>query len=125
MSRGKSREEIGLVDVLIDGFEKNEILDGFHWRNLPMPDEPSARRTFEAFVEEARGWKGPPIDEQLESKRRLARWSDLEIRQADRGILVRVRAPWFSDWWHDRETWNDDPMLAVHEWLREETERRR
>ncbi len=84
MGRGKSREEISLVNVLIDGFEKNEIPDGFHWRDLPMPDEAAARRTFEAFVEEARCWKGPPIDEQREPKRQLARWSDLEVRQADR-----------------------------------------
>ena len=26
-------------DVLIDGFEKNEILDGFHLRELPWPGE--------------------------------------------------------------------------------------
>lgn len=31
----RAPEDATLLDVLIDGFEKNEILDGFHWRSLP------------------------------------------------------------------------------------------
>jgi hypothetical protein len=119
---GKPRHQLTLLDVLIDGFEKNEILDGFHGRDLPMPDEASARRTFAAFVDEAKRWKGPPVHEREERGRHLAAWSDLEIRQAGRGILVRVRPPWFSNWWHDRATWEGDPMQAVHDALREEHE---
>ena len=92
MARGKPREEISLLDVLIDGFEKNEILDGFHWRQLPMPDEGSACRRFAALVEEARRWKGTPAQVREEPGRGLAVWPDLEIRQAGRGILVRARA---------------------------------
>jgi hypothetical protein len=42
--RGETTQEgATLLDVLIDGFEKNEIMDGFHWRDLPMPDEARAR----------------------------------------------------------------------------------
>jgi hypothetical protein len=37
MPNGKSPEDASLLDVLIDGFEKNEVLDGFHPRDLPMP----------------------------------------------------------------------------------------
>ena len=124
MATGKPRDQLSLLDVLIDGFEKNEIFEGFHWRDLPMPDEASARRAFTTFVDEAKRWKGPPGREREERGRRLAAWPDLEIRQADRGILVRVRAPWFSTWWHDRATWQGDPTQAVHDWLREERQPR-
>lgn len=116
----KSREETTLLDVLIDGFEKNEVLDGHHFRNLPMPDEPAARAKFESLVEEARRWKGEPARcSAPDDRRRLAAWQDLEIRQAGLGIMVRVRAPWF-DWWHAAETWRDDPMGEIFDWLREE-----
>lgn len=37
-----------LLDVLIDGFEKNEVLRGFHGRLLPMPDEAAAVEKFTA-----------------------------------------------------------------------------
>jgi hypothetical protein len=59
MATGKPRDPLSLLDVLIDGFEKNEIFEGFHWRQLPMPDEASARRTFAAFVDEAKRLEGP------------------------------------------------------------------
>jgi hypothetical protein len=97
-----------LLDVLIDAFEKNETLNGFHWRDLPMPDEQAAVRKFASLTEEARRWKGHPVLTE-EGARRMAGWSDLEIRQAGRGIMVRVRAPRF-DWWHDSATWQGDPM---------------
>jgi hypothetical protein len=67
MPAGKSQDSATLLDILIDGFEKNEILDGFHWRNLPMPDEAAAGGKFVSW------------------------WPDLEIRQAGRGGRVRAR----------------------------------
>src|SRR5262245_26991838 len=120
MRRGTSQTDASLLDVLIDGFEKNEVMDGFHWRSLPMPDEESAAHKFGALVDEARDWKGPPshVDEGLH--RRLAIWPDLEIRQAGSGVMVRARAPWFESWWHDRSTWDGDPMGPLYEWLRED-----
>ncbi len=88
-----------------------------------MPDERSARRMFARLVDEATRWKGAPaVAPQTGPGRELAAWPDLEIRRAGRGVLVRVRAPWFSDWWH--ETWEGSPMRAVHEWLAEERDRR-
>jgi hypothetical protein len=96
MPAGKSQDSAILLDILIDGFEKNEILDGFHWRNLPMPD---AQR---------QAASSPPW------------WPDLAIRQAGRGIMVRARAPWFDSWWHDKQTWDGDPMDLLYDWLREE-----
>lgn len=120
MGEPRSRESATLLDVLIDGFEKNEILDGFHWRDLPMPDEDAAVRKFFAFVEEARLWKGEPSRTQEQPRRRLAAWGDLEIRQAGRGVMVRARAPWFNEWWNSRETWQNDPMGELREWLAEE-----
>jgi hypothetical protein len=52
--------------------------------------------------------------------RRLVAWDDLEVRQAGRGIRVRARAPWFSDWWNDGTTWEGDLMGPMFAWLDEE-----
>ncbi len=52
--------------------------------------------------------------------RRLLAWSDLELRQAGRGVMVRVKAPRFDDWWHQPSPWAGDPMKQIHEWLDEE-----
>lgn len=120
MTRGTSQEAATLLDILIDGFEKNEIWGGFHLRDLPMPDEAAAVRKFRALVDEATRWKGEPDRLQDEARRRLAAWPDLEIRQAGRGVQVRPRAPWFDAWWHDKQTWEDDPMGAIRDWLRED-----
>ena len=120
MRRTTSQEDATLLDILIDGFEKNEILDGFHWRTLPMPDEDAAVRKFGALVDEARRWKGQPARLQEEPPRRVAAWPDLEIRQVGRGIMVRARAPWFDTWWHERKSWEDDPIGPIYEWLEAE-----
>ena len=121
MRRGKPREEITLLDILIDGFEKNEVLDGFHWRVLPMPDEAAAVRKFNDFAQEARRRKGPPTRELDTAARRFAAWPDLDIRQAGHGILIRVWSAWFRDWWHERATWKGEPLDAVYAWIDEET----
>ena len=52
--------------------------------------------------------------------RSLAEWPELEIRQAGRGIFVRVRSAWFADWWSAPETWAGEPMDALYDWLDEE-----
>jgi len=117
---GKARDAVTLVDLLIDGFEKNEVLDGFHWRDLPMPDEPAAHQKFRALSDEGRRWKGPPSHEHDGGSRRIIAWPDLEIRQAGRGIMIRVRAPRFDGWWHDEATWQGAPMRAISDWLEEE-----
>jgi hypothetical protein len=109
-----------LLDVLIDGFEKNEVLRGFHGRLLPMPDEAAAVEKFTALTDEARRWKGAPLRSEEREGRRLSAWLDLEIRQAGRGVMVRARAPRFDCWWHDRSTWADDPMTAIFAWLDED-----
>ena len=114
------RDDVTLLDILIDGFEKNEIFGGFHWRSLPMPNEAAAIRKFAGLMEEARRWKGSPVRVRDEHDRRLAAWPDLEIRQVGRGIIVLARAPWFSNWWHDEQTWDGDPMDPIYDWLREE-----
>jgi hypothetical protein len=115
-----SQEAATLLDILIDGFEKNEIFGGFHPRELPMPDEGAAARKFRALAEEARRWKGPPVRLQEDAMRRLAGWPDLEIRQAGRGVMVLARAPWFNAWWNDKQTWDGNPMGAVRAWLHED-----
>jgi hypothetical protein len=120
MRRTTSQEDATLLDVLIDGFEKNEVLHGFHWRDLPMQDEDAAVRKFGALVDEARRWKGPPSRLEEEPPRRIAAWADLEIRQVGRGIMVRARAPSFADWWHERKTWEGDPMGPIYDWLEAE-----
>src|SRR5262245_56947176 len=117
MAQGKSQEEATLLDILMDGFEKNEIFEGFHWRELPMPDEEAAIRKFASLMAEATRWKGQPTQLNQGDARRLVAWADLEIRQAGRGIMVRARAPRFDSWWHDRHTWDADPMGPCRDWL--------
>ena len=117
-----TQEAATLLDVLIDGFEKNESMYGFHWRDLPMPDETSAIHKFAALVEEARRWKGTPEREENMATRRMAAWDGFEIRQAGRGIMVLARAPRFT-WWHARATWEGDPMGPLFDWLEEERAR--
>lgn len=92
---------------------------GFHWRDLPMPDGEAAERKFESFCDEATRWKGPPPRLERSRGRRLAAWPDIEIRQAGRGVMILVRAPSFP-WWHERATWEGEPMQALHEWLGED-----
>ena len=60
MRQGTSQEEATLLDVLVDGFEKNETIAGFHWRTLPMPDEAAAARKFEALADEGATLEGRP-----------------------------------------------------------------
>jgi hypothetical protein len=120
MKHKTTQEDATLLDVLIDGFEKNEIFDGFHWRDLPMPDDEAAARKFASLLEEARHWKGQPSRMQDGPVRRLAAWPDLEIRQAGRGVRVFARAPWFDTWWHDKRTWSGDPMGPIRDWLKED-----
>jgi hypothetical protein len=122
--KSTSQEAATLLDILIDGFEKNEVLGGFHRRELPMPDEGTAERKFDALAEEAQRWKGPPERRQEDAVRRLAAWPDLEIRQAGRAVMVLARAPGFDSWWHDKRTWEGDPMGAAYAWLREDRDRR-
>ncbi len=116
-------EDASLLDILIDGFEKNEMLDGRHDRVLPMADEPTATRKFEALVAEARRWQGEPVRLDGTGPRRVATWARLEIRQAERGIMVRVRAPRFDGWWHARATWAGDPLGPLYAWLAEDRPR--
>lgn len=109
-----------LLDILIDGFEKNEIMRGFHWRSLPMSDESAAVAKLEALAEEGRRWKGQPLRSEEHDGRRVIAWPDLQLRQAGRGVMVLVRAPRFGDWWHSAATWRDDPMCPLYEWLHED-----
>ena len=44
MMRTTSQDAATLLDIPIDGFEKNEVFGGFHRRELPMPDEGAAAR---------------------------------------------------------------------------------
>jgi len=120
MTRETPPDRATLLDVLIDGFEKNEVMRNFHWRDLPFANEEAAARSFAALTAEGRRWKGEPERFEGAGPRRIAVWPDLEIRQAGRGVMVRARAPWF-DWWNTAETWNGDPLAAVHEWTYEDT----
>jgi hypothetical protein len=122
MPRHTAQAEATLLDVLIDGFERNEVLDGFHWRQLPMSDADAAAWRFASFTEEARRWKGEPARLEEGATRRIASWPELEIRQAGRAVMVRARAPSFHTWWHDERTWQGDPMSPIVAWIAEEHE---
>ena len=120
MTKRRTPEDATLLDVLIDGFEKNELLEGFYGRQLPMPDERAAARKFDALTDEARRWKGPPTRVDEQPGRRLNAWPDLEIRLAGRGLLLRARMPQFNDWWSDERTWHGDPMTPAFDWIAED-----
>src|SRR6266851_2618522 len=120
MTDVRLQEDASLLDVLVDGFEKNDVLRGFHWRELPMPDEGAAVRKFATLADEARRWKGALLRCEERSGLRLAAWPALEIRQAGRGIMRRIRAPRFGRWWHEPSTWAGNPMGPIFEWIEEE-----
>lgn len=119
MAEPKTPNDATLLDVLVDGFEKNEVIHGFHYRQLPMSNERAALAKFSSLTDEARHWKGPPTREEETPGRRLAAWPDLEIRLAGHGLMVRARMTRFSDWWHDKRTWQGDPLGPVWEWIAE------
>jgi hypothetical protein len=118
---GSKQETATLLDVLIDGFEKNEVIDGFHHRVLPLPDGAVATQRFAVFVAEATRWKGPPTRIDQQDTHQLAAWPELEIRQAGRGIMIRVRRSGFTEWWYDNRTWQDDPLDAVYDNIERES----
>lgn len=113
-------DDATLLDLLVDGFEKNEVLSGFHHRELPMRDPEAAAVKFASLVDEAKQWKGQPVRFEETTARRLAAWDRMEIRQAGRGVMVRIRAAKFSDWWHDQTTWDGDVMGPIWQWMEEE-----
>lgn len=112
-----------LLDVLIDGFEKNEMMYGFHERVLPLPSEAIAAEKFSEFVDDAQRWKGAPKKLVTSAPRRIAAWDDIEIRQEGGGLMVLVRAPRFT-WWHEAQTWRDEPIGPLYDWLAEDHERK-
>jgi hypothetical protein len=116
MVAGKAAEEASLLDILVDGFESNEVLGGFHCRDLPLLSEALAVEKFEALVAEAKRWKGEPVLE-TRTDRREAAWADLTIRQAGRGIRLLIKTPRFDAWWHAPATWADDPMGPLRVWM--------
>jgi hypothetical protein len=122
MTERRTPEDATLLDVLVDGFEKNETLDGFHWRRLPMPDESAAARKFHSLTDEARRWKGPPSRVDDQPGRKLNAWPDLEIRLAGRGWVLRARMAHFNDWWDDDRTWQGDPLAPAFDWIAEDSE---
>jgi hypothetical protein len=95
-------------------------MGGFHWRSLPMPDEAARGRKFASLSDAAARWKGSPVRTEEREHRRLVAWDDLEIRRAGRGVMVRARAPRLDGWWHDRATWEGDPMGPLYDWQRAE-----
>jgi len=115
----KAQRDVTLIDILVDGFEKNEILDGTHWRQLPMPDEASAIEKFASLIDEATRWQGKPQTLTETVKRRKAVWTGLDIRQTGLAILVRVKTPWFNAWWHEA-AWDHDSFDDLYAWLKED-----
>lgn len=45
-------DEATLLDVLIDAFEKNEAIYGFHFRTLPLQDEATAIVRYHVLADE-------------------------------------------------------------------------
>jgi len=49
-------EDATLLEVLADGFEKNETLGGWFWRQLPLPDAAIAARKYDELHAELLRW---------------------------------------------------------------------
>jgi hypothetical protein len=111
--------DVTLIDLLMDGFEKNESIDNWFWRQLPAPDDATAIRKFEEFAAEGRRWKGAPLESVSDSDRRAVVWSDLQIRQQGRGVIVAGKSEHIAPVWYESNTWNGDPMGDVFAWLSE------
>ena len=69
MTDRRRPEDSTLLDILIDGFEKNEVLGGMHLRRLPLPSAEAGRAVFDRFVAEASTWQGAPTDVRDEGHR--------------------------------------------------------
>jgi hypothetical protein len=80
---------------------------------------------FWSLIDEAQRWKGQPTRIEEQPGRRLAAWPDVEIRLAGPGLMVRARMPRFEDWWHDKRTWQGDPMGPIFDWIAEDRVRER
>jgi hypothetical protein len=112
-------DDVTLIDLLVNGFEKNESIGGWHWRQLPAPDAATAIRKFEEFAAEGRRWKGKPLESVSDHDRRALVWSDLQIRQKGRGVLVAGKSENVASLWHEDDTWDGDPMGDVFDWFSE------
>jgi hypothetical protein len=113
-------DDVTLIGLLLDGFEKNESIRGWHWRELPAPEEATAIAKFQEFAAEARRWKGEPRATVSESARRAVVWDDFQIRQQGRGVLVAGKSGGIGALWHADGTWKDDPMADVYDWFSSE-----
>jgi hypothetical protein len=112
-------DDVTLIDLLMNGFEKNECFDDWFWRQLPAPDDATAIRKFEEFAAEGRRWKGEPLETVSESDGRAIVWSDLQVRQKGRGVLVAGKSGNIASLWYADSTWNGDPMGDVFGWFSE------
>jgi hypothetical protein len=126
MDRAKPDDQLTLLDVLIDGFRKNEILDGYHMRDLTLPNEAKAIGVFGSF-EEATRWQGAPLRTFERARRRLAAWRNFDIRQLGRHLVVRVWSPWMRDWRYDVTTTDADDADSdeLGQWLADDTRKTR
>jgi hypothetical protein len=46
-------------------------------------------------------------------------WSDLQVRQKGRGVLVAGKSGNIASLWYADSTWNGDPMGDVFDWFSE------
>ena len=105
-----------LLGVLMDALEKNETFGGYFHRRLPLPDAESAGRKLREFHDELVRWKGTPRLDEAGARGRRADWGDIRMKQAGRGVMVWARSGGVSDWWHEAESWADDPLADARDW---------
>jgi hypothetical protein len=109
-------EDMSLLGVLMDCFEKNEIWDGWFLRRLPLADATTAARKYREFRDELVRWKGAPRAEETGETWRRSDWGDIRVKQAGRGIMIWARSDGVSDWWHESESWQGDPLAEAWHW---------
>jgi hypothetical protein len=80
---------LSLLQVCSFCFEKNELLDGWSWRNVPCSTEELAREAFAHLVDEATRLYGEPGPVVLPGSARAHEWPG-KLRIGVSGKLVRV-----------------------------------
>lgn len=106
---------ITLVQAIAFCSEKDEVFDGWGLRYCPFDSEEAARTTFEAWVQEVKGWKGPPssIEDAVETRR--AEWREIRIKQRGLGIGLWLAAGDVWEIWAS-DIWKLHPCDGVFSW---------
>lgn len=123
MERGAPAPEGGALDVvagpslltaLVDGFEQNEIVDGWHPRTCPFASDDAARVAFRLWAMEITRWLG----EGRAIGDRAVEWpKQLRMKRDGPCVGIWIRADFdFRERWHSRAMWQGGRCDGAMEW---------